>query len=271
MKKVIFVVSLICMLCLLLVFAVSAEEYSFSEYAENGNQLNLSAIIKIFIENEIEVDVDAPFESATGEIRFGQLEYDGGGDIEFESTVTVEQLISGFDPNKYYAFGCNLIRDIRDPAQAYLRFSDGKVMQYSSYPITPVKLTPNTTVTLVLNSDYSGLNNVIGIESMMIGQFDEFYVYCDGLYYDYTVWSESADYETGYLYREPETPGVDELGVSGNTTNAGNIKPLSLIPKQADLPKVWLLIRVALIGVAGTAVLVVLFKIFRPKMRLRRR
>ena len=94
-----------------------------------------------------------------------------------------------------------------------------------------------------------------------------------------TGWSESADYRTGYKFPEITNPVAQsdepdepvEPASTGTVATADDAKPLSLIPKQADLPKVWLLIRVALIGIAGTAVLVVLFKIFRPKMRMRRR
>ena len=256
MKKAIIITTCIALLlCIFCVVAAAEEEWS---EANDQNVSNLSYIIKMLKDAGYTVNEETPFESTTGQITIGN------GGIPANTTITttmpITDFIKDFNANYYYA--------------VYFEADDMEVTIGSTIfegryngmwdGVEGVQFNSSNTVTITANDTITSINK------FMVSEWTEYAPYITG---ELSTWIQSADYETGYLYpvsAEPETP--DEPTVSGGSTaTADDVKPLSLIPKQADLPKVWLLVRIALIGIAGTAVLVVLFKIFRPKMRLRRR
>ena len=285
MKK--FLIVCVALAMLVSVFAVSASAEDTREFNESDviweNVGSLSAIIKILRDNGYDVSVTAPYESATGLIQISPAISAG---TVLSSDITVQDLIPGYpfgivynvgtkdgdlkeqredvDYHRYYMCHFNVRAELREEDPSVTIYAGNVCFGGSDFQdCDGVELQdPDAVISLHFDCACTSIDEFTVVRSE---DYDESY---SGSWP--STWLPSVDYRTGYTYTVEE-PATEPTVSGGSAATADDAKPLSLIPKQADLPKVWLLIRVAVIGIAGTAVLVVLFKIFRPKMRMRRR
>lgn len=195
MKKALIITTCIALLFCIFCLAASAEDNWSDIPAEND--INISAIIKILVDNGLTVDTEAPFESATGAIQFSPAIT--GTNIH--STITVADLINNFDSEKYYYFYATFSSVNReDPAIEIRANNTTLVADIGGYATNyPIQLTGTETIYIVVSQ--GSINQIANLRATA---FDyEMYIYGTP-----SAWIESADYDTGYIYAEEGEGGL---------------------------------------------------------------
>lgn len=188
-------------LVLICAFAVCTFAVSPDDLASQENLINISALIKVLEENNVPVDTAAPFQDAhAGQISFSPV-FSG---ITFESSMTLADLIEGYDPAKSYVFYVNT-RPFIGQEEIRALSNESAVIVYAGDTALIDDLTELQPFTGLPADSLISMyfyDSAVDLHTPIVAEYDDV---CTEIHVTNSNWPRSADYEAGYLY-QPEVP-----------------------------------------------------------------